>query len=280
MKKIAVLTQSRNDNFFLSRWINYYGNIFGEEHLYIFLDGEDQIPPDNIGKTNLTIRKKEQSLSRIKGDSKRINFLSNFSKKLFTEKKYDIVIGTDCDEFLVVDPKINKGLKAYLSELHIKNSVSALGIDIGHNTNIEGELDPKKSILEQRQFGVLSTRYTKPSVINKPVRWGSGFHRIKHKNFTIDNNLYLIHIGYCDLKLITEKLNINRVNSTWKNHIKRQAKTIDLATNLQAKEADKTFPLARKIQTYTRPIFAWNKPSMLMMKWLVKIPERFTKIFI
>ena len=44
---------ARNDEFFLEKWINYYGNCFGEENIYILLDGEDQSIPANLGKTNV-----------------------------------------------------------------------------------------------------------------------------------------------------------------------------------------------------------------------------------
>ena len=39
MKKIAVITMARNDNFFLERWIKYYGEQIGYEHIYIYLKG-------------------------------------------------------------------------------------------------------------------------------------------------------------------------------------------------------------------------------------------------
>ncbi len=280
MKKIAAITQARNDNFFLSRWINYYGKELGEENLYIFLDGEDQVPPDNAGNTNITIRKKEFGLSRAKGEHNRLKFLSEFAEKLFTEQGYDLVIGVDCDEFLVVEPHCNAGLQSYLSTLPINHSVSALGIDVGHRTDKEQDLDPNQSILQQRHFGVLSPRYTKPSVIAEPLRWGAGFHRIKGKNFTIDKNLFLFHIGYCDMGLVKARLDPDKVHNDWEAHIKRQARTITLVTENSAKEGDIAFSQARTIQTFCRPLYALNKPTMLGMKWVVEIPERFQQVFI
>lgn len=279
MKKIAAITMARNDIFFLQRWVNYYGKEFGYENLYVFLDGENQKIPENISKTNVFVCK-HRKLSRAKGDKYRINLLSDFSKKLFTEKKYDLVIGTDADEFLVVDPNCKTDLKTYLSNLSIKNSVSALGVDVGQNINQESELNPSKSILEQRHFAVLSSRYTKASVIAKPVRWGSGFHRIKGRNFKIDKNLFLFHIGYCDLNILAEKQNEDRLKQGWKEHLKRRAKTIKKVTDLPAKKGDEYLTKARKVQTLFRPIFAWNKPTMLWKTIVIKIPDRFQKIFI
>ena len=53
LKRIAVITMARNDEFFLSRWIEYYGRQFGTENLYIYLDGDDQKIPKNIGNASV-----------------------------------------------------------------------------------------------------------------------------------------------------------------------------------------------------------------------------------
>ena len=82
MKKICAITMVRNDNFFLSRWIAYYGHQLGEENLYIFLDGKDQIAPVNAIKTN--IKKIEHLEGQVAiADKKRINFLSGEARNNF-----------------------------------------------------------------------------------------------------------------------------------------------------------------------------------------------------
>lgn len=53
LKKIAAITMARNDEFFLGRWIKYYGNEIGTENLYIYLDGTDQTIPKNAGGANI-----------------------------------------------------------------------------------------------------------------------------------------------------------------------------------------------------------------------------------
>ena len=42
-KPIAVVSMYRDDIFFADKWISYYGKIFGYEHIYLFVDGTDQI---------------------------------------------------------------------------------------------------------------------------------------------------------------------------------------------------------------------------------------------
>ncbi|MGY6742021.1 MAG: glycosyltransferase family 2 protein [Cecembia sp.] len=275
-KKIAVITMARNDEFFLNRWIKYYGKELGEENLYIYLDGEDQPIPANAGKANV-IHEKRVAEHVVKAEKRRLGFLSQVAKKLL--ETYDIIIGVDADEFLIVDPKVGKSLATYLSEIEINPSVSGLGIDVGQDLNQEQTLDKNFPFLDQREFALLSSRYTKPSVISQPVTWGSGFHRIKGHNFRIDPNLFLFHFGSVDYKMIQDRfLDKDRMATGRAGHIRKRARTIDIITNSIAKSDEKWLSIARKLQTFARPIWAWNKPTMLKWKLVVKIPQRFKGI--
>ena len=272
LKKIAAITMARNDEFFLSRWIAYYGKLFGTENLYIILDGMDQIVPENIGNAHIT-KLPHTDMSRSAGDKYRINQISQMAQKLL--KTYDIVLGCDSDEFLIVDPKIKKSLSEYLSGKKIHTSLSGLGLDVGQHLYCEAILDPNAPFLEQREYALLSTRYTKPVVINKPVNWGSGFHSVKNHNFHIDKNLYLLHFGSIDMDMLEQKAK-NR-GADWVNHLKRRGNgTINAVTKSKPK-SEKWLRIARTIQTYCRPIYALRKPAMFGLKIVVKIPARFKK---
>ncbi len=272
MKKIAAITMAYNDEFFLNRWIKYYGEQFGEENLYILQDGLDQKTPAMAGNTNIEKIPKKLGLSRTGGDKYRINLISKKAAQLF-KSGYDIVIGCDVDEFLIVDPKTNKNLAQYLSNKKIKTTVSGLGLDVGMDLNTEFTLDETKPFLEQRKFAYLSTRYTKPVVLSKPKRWGSGFHCVKFNNYHIDKNLYLLHFGSIDFEMIKNKLD-NR-NPDWKKHLNRRANTILKITKSKRRKFSKS--TARFLQTILRPLYAWNKPAMLFMVKITTIPERFKK---
>ena len=206
-------------------------------------------------------------MSRSEGDKYRIGLISNLANELL--KKYDIIIGCDCDEFLIVDPALNTSLREYLSNKKIKTTVSGLGLDIGQNMNCEDALDTKKSFLSQREYALLSTRYTKPVVINKPVRWGSGFHRIKGKNFHIDKNLYLLHFGAVDMKMLEQKAAAR--GTDWLNHLRRRGNgTINDVTNRPAR-GEKWIGIARTIQlliflpAILIPACASSSPAYLKM---------------
>lgn len=273
-KRIAAITMARNDEFFLSRWIKYYGDQIGTENLYIYLDGLDQDAPENSGDTHIT-KLPHTDMSRSAGDKYRIGLMSDLAQKLLDQEKYDIVIGCDADEFLIVDPALNMGLAEYLSSKQINTTVSGLGLDVGQHMTHEKTLDTSKPFLAQRAYALLSTRYTKPVVINRPVRWGSGFHSINGKNFHIDSNLYLLHFGAVDMDMLVAKAASR--GADWVNHLRRRGNgTINDVTSRRAHD-ERWIKIARVMQRIFRPIYAFDKPGMLGIKRVVKIPTRFQK---
>ena len=278
MKKIAVITMARNDEFFLNRWVAYYGQLFGEENLYIYLDGKDQKAPSGAGKANVEIVEK-QGIKVIEAEKRRLNFLSDRAAELFANG-YELVIGCDADEFLIVDTNVEKNLAEYLSSLKIKTSVSALGLDVGQHLKKELPLDKTKPILQQRNYALINSRFTKTNIIAKPVRWGRGFHRINGHNFHIDKNLYLLHFGNIDYDLLMKKFNMQDIIARGEQaHYKRaRFRIIGSISSENAVDGDEVFEKARIIQRIFRPIYAWNKPSMLGIRWIVEIPQRFKNI--
>ena len=271
-KRIAAITMARNDTFFLSRWIKYYGDQIGTENLYIYLDGTDQETPKNAGAAHIT-KLPHTDMSRSAGDKYRIGKMSDLANELL--KTYDIVIGCDCDEFLMIDPALNISLANYLSNKKINTTLSGLGLDVGQHMTHEKPLDTSKPFLPQRAYALLSTRYTKPVVINRPARWGSGFHSINGHNFHIDPNLYLLHFGAVDMDMLVAKASAR--GADWVNHLKRRGNgTINDVSHRPAR-GENWLKIARIMQRIFRPIYAWDKPGMLGIKRIVKIPTRFQK---
>ena len=244
-----------------------------QKNLYIYLDGTDQKIPKNAGAAHIK-KLPHTDMPRAAGDKYRIGLMNDLARELL--KSYDIVIGCDCDEFLIVDTNTNKTLAEYLSGIKIKNTVSGLGLDVGQNMNCESTLDTSAPILPQREYALLSTRYTKPVVKNAPVDWGSGFHSISGHNFHIDKNLYLLHFGAVDMQMLEQKAAAR--GADWLNHLRRRGNgTINAVTTLPARD-EKWLRRARILQTFARPIYALDKPGMFGLKRVVKIPSRFKKL--
>jgi hypothetical protein len=277
LKKIAVLTMVRNDDFFLRKWVEYYGRELGKENLYIYYDGEDQSIADFCQGTNVFVHSKIGS-EVVSAEKGRLKFLSERASDLFS-KGYDLVIGVDADEYIVVDPNLGVSLKEYLSSQDIDISLSPLGLDFGQKLGEEEDLLHRRPFLSQRHYAQIGTRYTKPSIIAQPCRWGSGFHRVKGHNYHIAKDLFLLHFGYADRRILEDRLgDVDRVAQGWEKHIYKRSRTIRYATEKEARDFDCWTRFARICQTWCRPFYALNKPAMFELRIVVRIPERFETI--
>lgn len=275
-KRICALTMVRNDDFFLRKWVEYYSAQIGAANLYVYFDGNDQVVPEFCSGVNVCVRERVPGLVAA-ADRGRIDFLSSQAAQLL--ERYDMVIGTDVDEFLVVDPALGKSLPEFLSQLPPRVSYSGLGIDVGQHLEKESEIDGSVSFLKQRHYARLSTRYSKSTVITKPVQWGSGFHRVRNGNFKIVKDLYLFHFGCIDMKRLEAKFSDkDKIATGWERHLKKRAKTIYDVSQRPVKSWDSWVPKARIIQNFVRPPYAWNKPAMFNAVIIVRIPERFESI--
>ena len=278
MKKICAITMVRNDEFYLRRWVEYYGTQLGRDNLRIYFDGEDQQVPSFCDGVYTELKPRIPGMV-VKAEKERLSFLSYQAERLMKEEGYDIVIGTDADEFLVVDPDTGKSLREYLASISINVSVSGLGVDVGQHLDLETAVDDSQSFLSQRSYAYLCSRYTKPSVIAAPVRWGSGFHRIKGHGYHIDRNLFLFHFGSIDLEMIKDRMTNSDLLSTGRlGHIKKRAGTIYAITGARARNWEPTVSRMRLVQKFLRQPFAWNKPWNPINKVIVRIPDRFKKI--
>ena len=275
MKKIAALTMLRDDDFFLEKWVAWYGAQLGREHLYIWFDGLDQAVPSCCEGCH-TGKIEHLPLPVHQGDRRRIDFLSERARELLAQG-YEAVIGTDVDEFLVPDPSLGLSLPAFISAMDSSRaSLSGLGIDVGQNLRTESALEPELPMLAQRSYAKLSTRYSKASVLLQPSAWGSGFHRVRGKNFHICEGLYLFHFGCVDLERIKARLAHAGLRAEgWERHLRKRSGTITLVSRARARDFDAWTQKARRMQNCIRPPYAWNKPAMLELDIVVRIPERF-----
>lgn len=275
-KNIAVITSVRNDRMFTAKWIDYYAQQFGAKSLFMILDGFDQAVPDPKSGINV-IRVPFKSRHVVKGEKSRAARASHLARSLF--ENYDIVIAVDIDEFLVVDPRVGVDLKTYLSAMSGRKSLSALGIDVIEKSSIESPIDPGRPFLEQRKFGIISHRYTKPAIAFQPLSWGSGQHRVKGQNFRIDPNLFMFHFGNADRGLSGARLDDpDRAKMGWTKHQIKREKLYEQIEQTDAIDGDEAFAPAIRRMNFLRPIFALNKPGHLTRNDVIHIPERFQNV--
>jgi len=275
-KRIGVVSMVRNDSFFITKWIDYYSQQVGQENLFLVLDGLDQELPRGYGHINV-IRLPQRALNRTRGDRNRARLISYFARLLF--HRYDIVIAHDIDEYLVIDPDCRQSFADFFQKPIKSASLSALGLDVGQHLKLELPIDPARPFLEQRSYAHVSARYTKAVVATRPLTWGSGFHRVKGRNFHIDPNLYLFHFGMVDYDLSRAKIgDKSLMEAGWQGHLGRRYELFELITNNPIIDDENFLKQARRRQGLFRPLYALNKPGMLKEKPIIRIPERFRNI--
>lgn len=272
------MTMVRND-IFLRRWVDYYGRQLGRNNLYIFFDGEDQYVPTFCDGCHTRVIPKIRG-TVVDNDYFRSRFLSERAAELFAEGA-DMVIATDADEFLVVDPDFGMGLREFFSRCKAHPCISGLGVDVMQKVPEETAIDFEdfsRTFLSQRHYGRLYARYSKPSVITRPLTWGGGFHRVKGKNFHIADGLYLFHFGAADIERLGRiSSDPARVAGGWGRHQNKRMHAIEAFNRIRILPWLPTTRRVRLLQTICRPIFAPNKPSTLGLRFIVKIPDKFNE---
>lgn len=275
--KTAVLTMVRNDEFYLRKWVEYYGRELGRDNLYIFFDGKDQAVPPFCEGTHCEVLEKIGT-DVVSNDKGRVAVMSAKAAELLAAG-YERVIGTDADEFLVPDPALGKGLAAYLEGMPVKGCLSALGLDVGQKLGEEDDIREDAPFLSQRHYALLGTRYTKASILSEPLEWGSGFHRVKGRNFQIAPDLYLFHLGYFDKARIEARFaDSSRREQGWERHLLKRTRVIRTVSRKKPRSFAFWTRFARLCQTLVRPPYAWNKPAMFGLKIVVRIPDRFASV--
>lgn len=273
--RIAALTSVRNDPGFLPRWTAYYGAALGEENLYVIIDGFDQPVPQAPGVN--VIRVPYLARSRTRGDKARAARASGLARALLTS--FDMVIGTDVDEFILPDPKTGLNLPEFLSQAQPRACRSALGLDVVQSDADDRPLDPARPVLEQRSRALISDRYTKASILSRPLQWGSGQHRVRGRGYHIEADLYLFHFGSADAQTLAARAgDTDRQAEGWAAH---QARREDMIARVRAaapQDFDGCIAKARATLQRRRRWPAWNKPAPLRPDQVVEIPQRFSSI--
>lgn len=275
-KNIKAMTMVRNDRF-LHKWVEYYGRELGYGNLYVYFDGEDQEIPDFCSGINAIRIPKMQGKVAVT-DYKRARFMSARAAELMYDGA-DMVIATDADEFLVADPISGMNLRTFLSSLPDRPCHSGLGVDVLQHLPDEGPVDFNRPFLSQRGRGWLYSRYTKASVITRPLKWGGGYHRVKGKNFHIVPGLYLFHFGGVDQENLRQiSADANRRANGWTRHQLKRQRAIARVSRIKARDWDSSVKWVRRLQTLCRPIFAFNKPTTFGLRFVAAIPPRFRNL--
>lgn len=186
MSNVAVVTDAASAEHFLPLWVDYYGQQFGREHLYVLCYGDD-ISARKLGIGHLL------PVDAVYNNAVRTLLINDLVEKLL--QHYACVIRSDVDEFVTADPAAFPDLAHFVAEAHAPY-ITAQGLDVVELAD-EAPLDmTARPLLAQRRFAVKASAYSKTCLVRRPVRWGFGFHTIDAPPAFGD--LYLFHLKFAD----------------------------------------------------------------------------------
>jgi hypothetical protein len=200
---IKVLTNVRADSFFLDLWLRHYGTLFGRENLHVMLDGDDWTPSVDLSGVTLHVLT-DVPETRTGRDNFIADWQSNLARR-FLNSGASVVLRSDIDEFVAVDPRAGLSLPDYLDRLEPGAMCAALGLDVVQGP-AEAALDAARPILAQRRNAVVTREYCKLVAVRRPPRWASGFHRSRRTPIDIGPDLLLFHLALFDRDIARQRI--------------------------------------------------------------------------
>jgi hypothetical protein len=283
--KVFAMTFAYNEAFFLPRWVTYYGSQLGRENLFIIDHGSTDLSMQGLGNVNI-LRVPRESYDEVQ----RVLAASALHAGLL--HYYDAGFISDCDEFLVADPRNYTNLRDFASKAP-GTALACVGLELFHDRLHEPEFNPALSILAQRNLVLFDSWMCKRSYASKPTRFGGGFHTSDQPvNFAED--LYLIHVKNFDYRLRVAR---QRVTSAWSykgdwgEHARRELEYVEqvfdgidkrIAAGLVTEDFDFTAEISRCVQrTALNPSseYDFNINGGFNGTALRRLPSRFLNLF-
>jgi hypothetical protein len=276
---IKALTNVRTDNFFLALWVQYYGALFGRENLHIMLDGDDWAPDCDLTGVHLhtvTDVPRERHL--------RLGYTARWQSRHATSllrRGADVVLRTDIDEFVAIDPRAGTDLHGALTRQPAGTAWSALGVDVIQAPD-EPALDPATPILQQRRHAVVTREFSKLVAIRKPVPWAGGFHRARHTAITLPPDLLLFHLALFDRDVAANRVNARKTtaeHATQADHIASRLNRFAEVTSTPPLPFDAIADKARQLISTPVPSKSGPHPGIIpdgnvARGYLVHLPDR------
>lgn len=279
-----AITVAHNETFFLPKWVRYYGAQLGLENLFVVDHGSTDgsvasLPPQvnviRVPRTN-------------HNDGQRARFVSQFHAALL--QYYDGGFVTDCDEFLVADPRHHASLAA-LADAIPHPAASAIGLNVTHMRDLEGPYDPARGILAQRHYCLFLQAMSKPAFARVPTRWSGGFHASSNVP-VFDPGFFLLHLKNFDVEY---RLSRQAVSRSWEwsgsfgGHARRPdaevVKAFDAAEARRRRSLREDFDFTEEIAYLTsliqrRPhMVVLGKPAEPRAFPVRRIPPEFASLF-
>ncbi len=188
--KLAFITMVWRDYWLLEKWIAYNSTHVPKSQLYVINHGGDpkideiaqgcnviEIPRDGI----------PMNFDRIRWD-----LIGSLATGLLGF--FDRVVCTDVDELLVYTGEGT--LVEHLTQGSVPDHITAIGA-LGLNLlPTSGGVNDAAALMAQFPNALVSGKYSKPCVVDKPSKFSNGAHGLLGSDYFLDPELLLVHLHY------------------------------------------------------------------------------------
>ena len=202
---LGVLTMAYQDHFFVERWYRYWSAQIGPENLYLMSHGNDPVHRDIcVGANVLNI---PRDAAMFKFDQRRWRSMGFIASGLLEFYRWMIV--SDVDEIVVTDPQAAENVGDWITQhlpegANTPRNISPLCLELIHLPQEEPEkIDHQATILSRRRIFRPNWNYSKPCLIGAPGLFGPGGHRNNLGPRVLPDDLYTLHLKFCDLDQLT-----------------------------------------------------------------------------
>jgi len=195
LPSVAVITMARDEGHMLRRWVDYYADQVGAEHLVVIDDNSVDGSTVDLPCPVLRI----PALRRNGFEPGRMALLGGISAGLL--EAYDAVLFCDADEFVVAEPRKHESLRHFVAARPDRTAVGVLGLNVVHDTAREPALNDDAPILGQRRLAKFLPLMCKPSLKWVPANWTHASHGILCP-FEVDPELFMFHMKFADRDLL------------------------------------------------------------------------------
>lgn len=280
---VAAITVVKDEAVMLPRWTHHYGESLGVDHLVILDNDSQDGSTDNL---SAEVRR----LGELPGgggfERARLSAANETARELL--ERFDWVVFTDADEFLVVDPDLHTSLGGLLATTS-SPAVAPLALNVVQDLDDEAPLDPARPVLEQRSYAQFTAVMCKPSSKRLPFRWAHASHGIQ-STYEVRPDLLMLHLKFADLDRLRSsaehrhQLNLKdgRGGGSWKfgdvaERFETKMRSTDFAA---APEFDTSAVDLESLMLWGPKSQGWRTPrrgqlGVLERQRVVRIPSRF-----
>lgn len=187
---LAFVTMVWRDHWLLEKWIAYNSTHVPKSQLYVINHGGD--PKINEIAEGCNVISIPRDGVPMNFDRIRWDLIGNLAAGLLGF--YERVICTDVDELLlfvgegnIVDHLLSRSVGKDIT------AIGALGLNLLPTDSGDTAAD---ALMAQYPDALVSGKYSKPCVVDKPSKFSNGAHGLLGSDFELDPELLLIHLHY------------------------------------------------------------------------------------